>query len=157
MNRVIEIDDVRMIVETLVSQYKVPFALQKIGSSAVFEIKMFGTKIIYLDGEFFDRKSTEGWNVGWIHPDYDPAKARSIVIWTLMKGGYFHYLRTNYKRTFQSMIHDGWDKQIIEERLRCFKNDPKYNYFRDLNMDAKRLSGLYIMSVDTGFFDFLME
>jgi hypothetical protein len=157
MDKLIGIDDVNIIVGTLLGQYKVPFTVQKIGSSAVFEVKMFGTKIIYLDGQTFDKKTTDGWNIGWIHPDYDVNKTRSITVWALVKGGYFHYLRNNYKRTFQSLVNEGWGKSIIEERLRSFKNDPKYNYFRDLNTDAKKLAGIYLLSMDPGFFDFLME
>ena len=110
MNKVIEIDDVSIIVGTLLSQYKIPFTFQKIGNSAVFEVKTFGTKIIYLDGQAFDKKVTDGWNIGWIHPDYDINKSRSIIVWALTKGGYFHYLRNSYKRTFQSMINEGWGK-----------------------------------------------
>jgi len=157
MNRLMEVDDVKIIMGILLNQYKIPFEFQKVGASAVFEVKMFGVKIIYLDGQSFDRKATDGWHIGWIHPDYDTNKTRSTIVWTLMRGGYFHYIHNNYRRTFQSMLREGWDKLVIEERLRSFKDDPKYNYFRELNIDAKKLSGAYLLSIDPGFFDFLME
>ena len=153
MERNIEIDEVRRILETLLSQYEVQFEMRSVANSAIFEVPLFGVKIIYLDGQHFDRKELDGWHIAWVHPDYSTAKAREAIIWSLVSGGYFHYLRNNYKRTFQSMIHEGWDKKIIDERLRRFRDIPKYNYFRELNMDARKLAGPYVLSVDSGFYD----
>jgi hypothetical protein len=156
MNRLIEIDDVRQILESLVAQYKVPFVQSRIGNSCVFEVVKFGTRVIYLDGQLFDRKTTEGWHIAWVHPDYSIDKSKEIIIWTLVHGGYFHYIRTNYKRTFQQMIQSGWDRKIIAERKRVH-TDPKFNYFNEVDADAWRESGAYILAIDPGFFDFIVE
>lgn len=152
----IEIDDVRQILESLVTQYKVPFIQNRIGNSCIFEVVKFGTRVLYLDGQLFDRKTIEGWNVAWIHTDYPIDKAREIIIWALVHGGYFHYIRTNYKRTFQQMIQSGWDRKIIAERKRVY-TDPKFNYFNEIDAEAIRESGAYILSIDPGFFDFIAE
>jgi hypothetical protein len=151
-------NEVNRILFVLLSQYNVSFDMQTVGNSAVFEVPRFGVKIIYLDGQEFDKKILEGWHIAWVHPDYSTSKAREKIIWALVKGGYFHYLRHNYKKTFQrTLAFEGWDKSLIEERMRRYKDMPKYNYMREINDDAKHESPTYVLSIDPGFYDFIVE
>jgi hypothetical protein len=67
-------------------------------------------------------------------------------------------LRHNYKKTFQrTLAFEGWDKSLIEERMRRYKDMPKYNYMREINDDAKHESPTYVLSIDPGFYDFIVE
>ena len=93
-----------------------------------------------------------------IKPDDILEEKRMEVIWELMKSGYMHYLRTEIPRTFKELIiSKGWDKKIINKRLELYGDDPKYNYWRELNKWALKESSTYVLSVDPGFFDFLSE
>ena len=152
------VEEVVQMLFVLVSQFNISYKQQNIGKSAIFEIQKFGVKIVYLDGQEFDKRVLDGWYVAWIHPDYDLKEAREKIVWALVRGGYFHYLRTAYKKTFGSMISSqGWDRLLIEYRMKLFKNEPKYAYQREINEDAIKMSPSYLMSLDPGFFDWLVE
>ncbi len=151
-------DDVNRMLFVLLSQYNVQFDMQAVGNSVIYEVSRFGVKIIYLDGQEFDKKTLDGWHIAWIHPDYSIKKARDKIVWALVKGGYFHYLRHNYKNTFhRTLTFEGWDRLLIDERLRRYKELPKYNYMREINNDAKRESPTFVLSIDPGFYDFIVE
>ena len=150
----IDKNDADQILFVVLGQYNVNYDRQEIGNSVVYTVDRFGARIVYLDGQEFDKSMLKGWHVGWIHPDYDMEKSRKVVVWTLMQGGFFHYLRNSFKNTFNRMISiEGWDKIIADERLRRFKDTPKFNYFRELNKDALQESASYVLAVDPGFYD----
>lgn len=151
-------DDVQQILFAVLGQYNVLFDTQKIGDSTIYEVSKFGVKVIYLDGQMFDKKILNGWHDVWIHPDYDVKKSRKKIVWALVQGGYFHYLRHNYKNTFsKTLAFEGWDRALIDERLRRYKDLPKYNYLREMNKDGRLESSTYILSIDPGFYDFIVE
>jgi len=152
----LEADDVQYILVSLLEQYGVDFEREDIEESAIFKISKFGVKVVYLNGQPFKKTILTGWLVAWVHPDYSIDKAREIIIYTLMEGGYFHYLRFNFPNVYKRIISmEGWDREILEERLRRYKELPKYNYFRELDNDALTESSTYILAVDPGFFDFM--
>ena len=154
----IDIDDVKQILFILLSHYNIKFDQKIVGKSGIFEVTMLGTKIVYLDGQKFDDKILKNWNIAYIHPDYDVRKAKEKIVWALVKGGYFHYLRHNYKKTFHNILtFEQWDKKLMEERMRRYKEAPKYNYMREINNDAKLESSTFILSIDPGFFDFMND
>lgn len=151
-------EEVVQIMNVLLFQFNIKYDKHDYGRSSIFTISQFGTKIVYLDGQDFDTKILKGWNVVYIHPDFDINKSRERIVWGLIKGGYFHYLRNNYKKTFQHMIsNEGWGRRLIQERLRRFKDDPVYTYFIELNRDALKASETWVLSQDPGFFDFIQE
>jgi hypothetical protein len=151
-------DDVHQMLFNMLSLYNVNFNVVNAGDSRIFEVSKFGVKIIYLDGQLFDTKAMKDWHVAYVHPDYSVAKARESVLWGLVKGGYFHYLRHNYKNTFNKMLtFEGFDRMISKERKRIYKNKPKYNYIRELMKNADKEGSMYTLSMDPGFFDFIME
>ena len=151
-------DDVTQVLYNLLSIYNIKFEVIKAGDSMIFEVPKFGVKVVYLDGQLFDNKVLKGWHVAYVHPDYDVRKTRSTVVWGLVKGGYFHYLRNNYKNTFSKMMSfEGWDRMMEEERKRIYKDEPKYNYIREIMDNAKRGGAMYTLSVDPGFFDWIIE
>ncbi len=154
----IDADDVSQIMFILLSHYNVSFDVQKIGKSVIYEVERFGTKIVYLDGQEFKDSLLKGWNVAYVHPDYDVRTAKEKIVWALVDGGYFHYLRHTYKKIFTNILtFEGWDKRLIEERLRRYKELPKYNYLREINNDGKKESPVFVLSIDPGFFDFIVE
>jgi hypothetical protein len=150
-------DEVMQIMNVLLFQFNVKYDRHDYGNSSIFTVPYFGTKIVYLDGQEFENKILDGWNVAYVHPDFDIIKSKERIVWGLVQGGYFHYLHANYKKTFQYMIaNEGWGKKLIQERIRRFKNEPKYIYFGGLNKDASRESSeTWILSQDPGFFDFM--
>jgi len=151
-------NEVMQILNVLLFQFNVKYDKHDYGNSSIFTVDKFGTKIVYLDGQEFENKILDGWNVVYIHPDFDILKSKERIVWGLVKGGYFHYLRNNYKKTFHHMIsNEGWGRRIIQERLRRFKTDPKYTYFGELNKDALNAAETWVLSQDQGFFDFMEE
>ena len=55
------------------------------------------------------------------------------------------------------LAFEGWDRSLIDERLRRYKDLPKYKYLIELNKDARRESSSYVMTIDPGFYDFIVE
>jgi len=151
-------DEVMQIMNTLLFQFNIKYDKHDYGNSSIFTVVRFGAKIVYLDGQEFDSKILDGWNVVYIHPDFDIMKSKERIVWGLVRGGYFHYLRNNYKKTFHHMIsNEGWGKRIIQERLKRQKDLPKHVYFGELNRDALRASETWVMSQDPGFFDTMVD
>lgn len=151
-------DEVLQIVNILLFQYNVQYDRHDYGKSSIFTVPKFGVKVVYLDGQDFDKKILNGWNVVYVHPDFDTRKSKERIVWSLVQGGYFHYLRNNYKKTFHYMIsNEGWGKLIIQERLKRYKELPKYVYFDELNKDALRAAETWVLSQDSGFFDTMVD
>jgi hypothetical protein len=151
-------EEVLRIVNTLLFQFNVGYDIHNYESSSIFTVPMFGVKVIYLDGQEFDKKILDGWYLVYIHPDFDVKKSKERIVWGLVQGGFFHYLRNNYKKTFHYMIsQEGWGRLIIQERLKRHKDLPKYVYFDDLNRDALQASETWVMSQDPGFFDSMVD
>ena len=67
--------EVMQIVNTLLFQFKVQYDKHDYGDSSIFTVTKFGTKIVYLDGQEFENKILDGWNVVYIHPDFDSRKS----------------------------------------------------------------------------------
>ena len=154
----INTDEVLQILGVLLFQFNINYERHDYGGSSIFTIAMFGVKVVYLDGQEFDKKILDGWNVVYIHPDFDIIGSKKRIVWGLVQGGYFHYLRNNYKKTFDYMVsQEGWGKLIIEERLKRYKSLPKYTYFGELNKDALKAAETWVMSQDPGFFDYMVD
>jgi len=151
-------DDVHQILFNLLSLYNIEFEVVNAGDSKIFEVSKFGVKIVYLDGQLFDKKVLKNWHVAYVHPDYSVLRSKEAIVWGLVKGGYFHYLRNNYKNTFNKMMSfEGWDRMLDDERKRVYKDKPKYNYIRELMKGAKQGGPMYTLSIDPGFFDWIIE
>ena len=151
-------DEVLQIAHTLLFQFNVRFDRHDYGDSSIFTVTKFGVKIVYLDGQEFDKKILDGWYVVYIHPDFDVKQSKERIVWGLVQGGYFHYLRNNYRKTFHFMIsQEGWGRLIIQERLKRYKELPKYAYFGELNKDALRVAETWVVSQDPGFFDTMVD
>ena len=151
-------DDVQQMLFNMLSLYNIEFEVLNAGDSRIFEVDKFGVKIVYLDGQLFDNKVLKGWHVVYVHPDYNIPKARDAIVFGLMKGGYFHYLRHDRPRVFKQMItFEGWDRLLSAERKRMYKDTPKYNYIREIMKKADMEGATHTLSKDTGFFDWLIE
>lgn len=151
-------DDVDKMLQVLLTQFNVTFERQDIGESSIYEISEFGTKVVYMDGQMVDRKILNGWNVAYVHPDFNENSSRDRIVWALVRGGYFHYLRHNYKNTFNQMMNSqGWDKKLIEYRKKIYKEIPKYGYWKRLNDDGLNAASSYVLSMDPGFYDMIID
>lgn len=142
----------------LLSQFNIKYTQQSFGNSTVYEVPKFGVKIIYLDGQTFDKKILDGWQIAYIHPDYTISDSKEKIVWALARGGYFHYLRNNYKKTFHQMMYSqGWDRLLVDYRMKLYKDTPKYAYLREINSNALKTSSSYMISMDPGFYDWVVE
>lgn len=151
-------DEVLQIMNTLLFQFSIEYDRHDYANSSIFTVPVFGVRVVYLDGQEFDKKILNGWNVVYVHPDFDIKKSKERIVWCLVQGGFFHYLRNNFKKTFYYMIsNEGWGKLFTQERLNRYKDLPKYVYFRELTKDASRASEVWVMSQDQGFFDTMVE
>lgn len=149
----IELNDI----EQMAHLFGIPSNTVTAGTAATFEFPMFGTKIIFNETTLTGT-GDNSWRIVYIEPPDSLEEKRIEVIWELMRAGYMHYLRTEVPRTFKELIvSKGWDKRIINKRLELYGDDPKYNYWRDLNQWALKESSTYILSIDPGFFDFLLD
>jgi hypothetical protein len=153
----ITIEDLDQMLFVLLKQFHVDYNTKLVGESAIYTVPKFGTKLVYLNGQEFTKKELDGWNVGYVHPDFDLVEARQKIAWALMRGGYFHYLHHNFKNTFNQMLNSqGWDKALMVYRDKIYKDIPKYSYYRELNDLARKQPPAYIMSIDPAFFDFML-
>jgi hypothetical protein len=151
----IEVNDI----EQMVYLFGVEFNTTTAGSTTIFEIPMFGTKIFFSENETtLTGTGDSSWRIVVVRSNNLFEEKKMEIFWKLMKSGYIHYLRTEVPRTFKAMIaQQGWDKKIIEKRLEIYGNDPKYNYWRNLNQWALKEASTYVLSMDPGFFDFLED
>jgi hypothetical protein len=151
-------DDVNQMLFNMLSLYNIKFDVINAGDSKIFEVPKFGVKVVYLDGQLFDKNVLKGWHIAYVHPDYDIPKARDTIVWGLVKGGYFHYLRHEHSKVFKQMLYsESWDRRMADERKRIYKDKPKYNYIRELMKDAEQMGPMPTLSRDSGFFDFIIE
>lgn len=124
---------------------------------AVFEVPEFGTRVVWSVEKYED--ANEDWYMVVVYPQHDMREVRGNIIWTLAKGGFFNYLRSEYPNTFKQMLAgrsgEDWHQKIIKKRLEFFGNKPKYKYYRDMNLDYLRESSTIVMSLDPGFYDII--
>jgi len=149
-----EPDDIAQMLNQLGVDFNI---LKSTKEFALFEIQEFGLRVIW-SLEKYEEKNDE-WNIVIVYPQHSQRLVRERVIWGLAKGGFFHYLRTNYPNTFNKMLAgregEDWHRKIINKRLDEFEAKPKYNYYRDLNEQALNESSMIILSIDQGFYDFI--
>lgn len=85
-------------------------------------------------------------------------EARHSLIWALAEGGYLYYVRSNFPRSFNDLITmQDFGNKIIEERLKRWKNLPKYRFLIEENEKARRISSTMVMSTEPSFFDYMPE
>jgi len=145
-------------IEQLVYLFGVGFDTTTAGGTTIFEIPTFGTKIIFNETTLTGTVYDDNWRVVTVNSGDLFEEKKMEIFWELMKAGYVRYLRIEIPRTFKSMIvSQGWDKKIIKKRLEIYKEDAKYNYLRELNKWALKESSAYVLAMDPGFFDFLLE
>jgi len=154
----IKANDVQQIIQTLVFQYNIEYDRQDIAKSSIFTIEKFGTKVVYLDGKEFSDKVLKGWHIAWVIPDFSVNKAKTKVVQALMRGGYFHYLRLNHKRTFQQALTiEGWDRTMRKFRETQYNKHPKYNYWKEYNDDLNYVPTTEALAKDPSCYDTLLE
>lgn len=85
----------------------------------------------------------------------DLTEKKDELVWTLMKGGYMKYVRMNFPRQFQRIIHEGYGNKIIKERLRRWADRPKYRFFIEENKQAQNMPTTMILSTEPAFFDYM--
>ena len=149
---ILEIDDVLHMVRL----FNVGFDTKKIGFGCEFTITDFGVMVIFNIKDY--SYNYDDWRYINIKPSDNLEDKRIEVLWELVKGGYFHYIRNEYPNTFKKMlaIHN-YDKMLLSKRLEIFGDKPKYNYFKKLNEQVSNVSSTFIMSAEPSFFDFLHE
>jgi len=149
----IEVNDI----EQMIYLFGVEFNTTTPGSMTIFEMPLFGTKIIFNETTLTGTEYDESWRIVIVNPSDLFEEKKMEIFWELMNSGYVRYLRIEAPRTFKSMIvNQGWDKRIIKKRLEIYKEDAKYNYLREINKWALKESSAYVLAMDPGFFDFLL-
>ncbi|MFA7247691.1 MAG: hypothetical protein WC169_11015 [Dehalococcoidia bacterium] len=151
----LEINDVTQILY----QLQVGFSQRASGNdSAVFEIRDFGLKLIWSTAKGYD--VANDWNVLTINPEDKLPHVREEILWELAKGGFFHHLRTNFPNTFKQMLSgrsgEDWHNKIIKKRLELYGIKKRYNYHRTLNQEMLNVPFAQVLSIDPGFYDFLI-
>jgi len=149
----IEVNDI----EQMLYLFGVEFNTTTTKSRTIFDLPMFGVKIFFIGSDDdLTPVMVGGWRIITIRSDNSFEEKKMEIFWELMRSGYMNYLRTEVPRTFKAMIiSQGWDKRIIEKRLKIYKEDAKYSYLKELNKWALKESSAYVLSMHPGFFDFL--
>lgn len=126
---------------------------------SIYLVPDFGLKVIWSMTKY-DYPSDD-WRVVMVYSIHSMKEARENIIWGLAKGGFFHYLRNQFPNTFNKMLAgregEDWHSKIIKKRLESYGDKPKYNYFRELNRYGLQESSMVNMSLDPGFYDFLLD
>ena len=151
----IEVNDV----EQMLHSFNVEFEVMAAGD-ILFKVPLFGLQIIFSPTKLAPKSThtSKGWRVVEINVNDDFEEKKMEIFWQLMRAGYIHYIRMEFSNTFKRMItSNNWDKVIIEKRLELYDDDPKYVYLRDYNNWAKKQSATYLLSMDPGFYDFLLD
>jgi hypothetical protein len=55
------------------------------------------------------------------------------------------------------MYSQGWDRLLVDYRMKLYKDTPKYAYLREINSNALKTSSSYMISMDPGFYDWVVE
>lgn len=159
MTEISNINDVEQVLYLL----GVEFNRVNLGRADIFDVPIFGVKVVvYDEGDKFNPQNIKGfvdgsWRVVLIKLGDDLEERKMEIIWELMESGYMHYLRMSHPRTFKHLVSlQGWDRKIISKRLEIYGNSQKYSYLKELNEDALKESASFILSLDPGFFDFLV-
>ena len=154
----IKIEDIETVLYSLLTQFKVGYSIEGYSNGNMIKVGGFGLKILFVTGAEFENKVLKDWRIVWVYPDFTLDEAKDKIIWGLVKGGYFHYLRMNYKRTFDQMFYfQNWGNRLAKYRKKIYKDLPKYNYLRELNNDAMGSPTSYVLSIDPGFYDWVFE
>lgn len=153
-------DDIIQILFALLSNYNIPFDSKEFDGCKIYTVDMFGIKIIYIYAQeaIYDKKALNGWHVVYVYEDFNANESRDKILWGLGKVGYFHYLKMNYRNTFQRVLSsENLANKMIDKRLEIYKDTPKYNYIRELNNLYKNETPTFILSIDPGFYDYIIE
>ena len=99
-----------------------------------------------------------GWRVVYITTKEAIYEKKEEIIWALMRSGYLTYIRAAYPRQFNNLITiEGFGNKIIRQRLAIWGDAPKYKWLVEENEAALRESDTYILSVNSGFYDYMPE
>ena len=99
-----------------------------------------------------------GWRVVYINTTEAVYEKKEEVLWELMRSGYLTYIRNSYPRQFNNLIVvEGFGNKIIRQRLSIWGDSPKHKWLVDENKAALRESDTYILSVNSGFYDYMPE
>ncbi len=84
----------------------------------------------------------------------DLSEKRYEIVWELMRSGYMRWLRYSYTSGFPNLIDtDNLGNRIIDERLRIWADKPKYKFFIEDNIEAKKSGFRRVLTQDPSFFD----
>jgi hypothetical protein len=150
-------DELNQILFALLSNFNVPFDMKEFDGHVLYTVEKFGVRIVFVEGDV-NKKKLRNWIPVYVYPDFSSTETRDKILWGLAKGGYLHYIKHNFKNTFNSFLHqENFHKKLVEEREKRYRGKPKYNYFMELNDLYKKEPSNYIMSIDPGFYEFLVE
>lgn len=134
------------------------------GISVQFLIEQFGVIVCGIsrsDYKIVDdqiKQSYPNWCVVYITTHDNLLEKKEEAIWALMRSGYIRWIRLKYSRAFTELVVlQGFDRKIINQRLKIWGEKSKYKYWIEENEYAKRQSATYILSIDPSFYDYLPE
>jgi len=158
---VVELD-----VDVMLKSFMVPFKTAKLlqTMAIVKTIDDFGVVITVYNPVDYAQVSAavtsrfEGWRHVFVDTNALMEELRYEVLWALMRGGYFSYLRMNQKARLESLlVTSNLANRIIHKRLEIFERYPKYRWMTELNRDALKLGVRYMLSIDPSFYDYMPE
>jgi len=153
--------DISVILSSLRVDYKKMSVIKEV--SVQFIVEEFGTIICGLNradyllvSKTIEKQFGSGWRIVYLSLQDSLLEKKDEVIWDLMRGGYIRYIRNKYPRQFRELIvMQNFGRKIIEQRLKVWNNEPKFNFLIEENKAALKEAFTYILSIDPSFFDYM--
>jgi len=82
---------------------------------------------------------------------------KDSILWEFMRSGYIRYIRLTYPRQFNDIIHQGFGRKIIAERLRIWGDKAMYKYLIEENKQGLNAPIQVLLNYDPSFFDYMPE
>jgi len=162
-----ELKELEEHVSIMLNQLKVSSKITNIlrNVSSQFLIEDFGlivcciNRVDYAQASNSINENFKDWRVIFITTNDNLLEVKDKVLWSLMRGGYMKWLRYTFPRQVKNTLIgiDNLGRKIIDERLRLWKNKPKYKFFIEDNLLALKNGVQRELVNDPSFFDYMPE
>lgn len=125
-------------------------------------VRDFGTVFRYGTGGNFSQKY-QGWDVISLDINTLEENERQFkeeLMWHLISKGYMAYLRglggSGEQKMRNLLVRYGWAEKIMNKRLEIYANQPKHNFYIDLNKGLLQVPLGRVLAHYPTFFDYLV-
>ena len=152
-------------VELMLTTFRVPYKKGTLGGKHpnIFIVDTLGVVVSCIQPEDYSfmlnklENNFKNFRYIFIATDDNLLEKKDEVLWDFMRSGYIRYIRLNYPRQLTSILHQGFNRKIINERLKVWGDKAKYKYLIQENKDSLNMPISAILNYDPAFFDYMPE